>query len=148
MPSNSAKKLPPVDVVLVGFGWTGAILGQELTDAGLNVLAIERGGWRDTSTDFAVTFAQDELRYYVAARSVRGAGARDAHFPQRPEPDRAADAPSRLVPAGDRRRRRRHPLERTDLALPAERFPRAQPQRAALRQAARRHDGAGLGRHL
>ena len=58
------KKLPPVDVVLVGFGWTGAILGQELTDAGLNVVAIERGGWRDTPTDFAVTFAQDELRYY------------------------------------------------------------------------------------
>jgi gluconate 2-dehydrogenase alpha chain len=59
-----AKKLPSVDVVLVGFGWTGAILGQELTDAGLNVVAIERGGWRDTPTDFAVTFAQDELRYY------------------------------------------------------------------------------------
>ena len=59
-----ARKLPTVDVVLVGFGWTAAILGQELTDAGLNVLAIERGGWRDTSTDFAVTFAQDELRYY------------------------------------------------------------------------------------
>jgi len=57
------RKLPPVDVILVGFGWTAAILGQELTDAGLNVLALERGGWRDTSTDFAVTFAQDELRY-------------------------------------------------------------------------------------
>src|SRR5665213_98860 len=59
-----ARKLPSVDVVLVGFGWTAAILGQELTDAGLNVLALERGGWRDTSTDFAVTFIQDELRYY------------------------------------------------------------------------------------
>jgi gluconate 2-dehydrogenase alpha chain len=59
-----AHKLPSVDVVLVGFGWTAAMLGQELTDAGLNVLAIERGGWRDTPTDFAVTFAQDELRYY------------------------------------------------------------------------------------
>ena len=56
-------KLPSVDVVLVGFGWTGAIMAQELTDAGLDVLAIERGPWRDTSTDFATTFAQDELRY-------------------------------------------------------------------------------------
>ena len=28
------RKLPPVDVVLVGFGWTGAILAQELTDEG------------------------------------------------------------------------------------------------------------------
>ena len=59
-----ARKLPAVDVVLVGFGWTAAMLGQELTDSGLQVLALERGGWRDTSTDFAVTFAQDELRYY------------------------------------------------------------------------------------
>jgi len=59
-----ARKLPPVDVVLVGFGWTAAILGQELTDAGLQVLALERGGWRDTPTDFAPTFIQDELRYY------------------------------------------------------------------------------------
>src|SRR6185312_2862999 len=62
--ASAARKLPSVDVVLVGFGWTGAILGQEFTDAGLKVLALERGGWRDTSTDFAVTFAQDELRYY------------------------------------------------------------------------------------
>ena len=59
-----ADKLKPVDVLLVGFGWTGAILGQELTDAGVNVLALERGEWRDTPTDFAPTFAQDELRYY------------------------------------------------------------------------------------
>lgn len=59
-----AKKLPRKDVVLVGFGWTAAILGQELTEEGLEVLAIERGAWRDTSTDFAVSFAQDELRYY------------------------------------------------------------------------------------
>jgi gluconate 2-dehydrogenase alpha chain len=59
-----ATKLPPVDALIVGFGWTGAILGQELTDAGLEVLALERGNWRDTPTDFAPTFDQDELRYY------------------------------------------------------------------------------------
>ncbi len=59
-----ARKLPSVDVLLIGFGWTGAIVGQELTSAGLQVLALERGSWRDTPTDFAVTFAQDELRYY------------------------------------------------------------------------------------
>jgi gluconate 2-dehydrogenase alpha chain len=51
------------DVVLVGFGWTGAIMAERLTAAGLNVLAIERGGWRDTPNDFATTFDQDELRY-------------------------------------------------------------------------------------
>src|SRR5947209_15821907 len=59
-----ARKLPSVDVLLIGFGWTGAIVGHELTGAGLQVLALERGSWRDTPTDFAVTFAQDELRYY------------------------------------------------------------------------------------
>ncbi|TFY97197.1 GMC family oxidoreductase [Ramlibacter humi] len=59
-----AEKLPSVDALVIGFGWTGAILAQELTDAGLNVLALERGNWRDTPTDFAPTFAQDELRYY------------------------------------------------------------------------------------
>jgi gluconate 2-dehydrogenase alpha chain len=56
-------RLKPVDVVLVGFGWTGAIMGQQLCDVGLNVLALERGPWRDTPTDWAPTFAQDELRY-------------------------------------------------------------------------------------
>jgi gluconate 2-dehydrogenase alpha chain len=59
-----ATKLPEVDVLLIGFGWTGAILAQELTDEGLNVLALERGAWRDTPTDFAPTFIQDELRFY------------------------------------------------------------------------------------
>ena len=56
-----ATTLKSVDAVLVGFGWTGAILAQQLCDAGLNVLALERGPWRDTPTDFAPTFAQDEL---------------------------------------------------------------------------------------
>ena len=59
-----AEKRPPVDVVLVGFGWTAAIMAQELTEAGLEVLALERGGWRDTGTDFPTTHAPDELRYY------------------------------------------------------------------------------------
>ncbi|HEY5106484.1 MAG TPA: GMC family oxidoreductase [Caulobacteraceae bacterium] len=58
------QTLPKVDVLVIGFGWTGAILAQELTDAGLNVLALERGIWRDTPTDYSTTFAQDELRYY------------------------------------------------------------------------------------
>ena len=56
-------RLKPVDVLLIGFGWTGAIMGQQLADEGLEVLALERGPWRDTPTDFAPSFAQDELRY-------------------------------------------------------------------------------------
>jgi gluconate 2-dehydrogenase alpha chain len=60
-----AKKLPHKDVVIIGLGWTGCILANELTDEGLDVIAIERGPWRDTSTDFAPNYAQDELRYRI-----------------------------------------------------------------------------------
>ena len=60
-----SKKLPPTDVVVIGLGWTGSILAHELTAAGLNVVAIERGPWRDTSTDFPLTYAPDELRYHL-----------------------------------------------------------------------------------
>ncbi|WP_420566365.1 hypothetical protein [Thalassobaculum sp.] len=55
-------KLPRKDVVIVGFGWTGAIMAEQLTLEGLDVLALERGLWRNTSTDYAVTNAQDEVR--------------------------------------------------------------------------------------
>jgi gluconate 2-dehydrogenase alpha chain len=60
-----ARKLPPKDVVIVGLGWTGSILGYELAKAGLDVVAIERGPWRDTATDFPPAYAQDELRYAI-----------------------------------------------------------------------------------
>ncbi|HEY3917185.1 MAG TPA: GMC family oxidoreductase [Stellaceae bacterium] len=59
------QKLPAADAVIVGLGWTGSILAEALTRAGLKVVAIERGPWRDTATDFPTTYAQDELRYRV-----------------------------------------------------------------------------------
>lgn len=58
-------KKPKVDVVLVGMGWTGAIMGMELTDAGLNVVGLERGENRDTNPDFAYPKIADELTYAV-----------------------------------------------------------------------------------
>jgi gluconate 2-dehydrogenase alpha chain len=57
------QKLPRKGAVIIGLGWTGSILAHELTDAGLDVVAIERGPWRDTATDFPISYAQDELRY-------------------------------------------------------------------------------------
>lgn len=60
-------KKDKVDVVLVGFGWTGAIIGQELTEAGLHVLALERGEMQDTPTTAQYPKVIDELAY-----SVRG----------------------------------------------------------------------------
>jgi gluconate 2-dehydrogenase alpha chain len=58
-----AKKLAEVDVVLVGLGWTGGILAKELSEAGLKVVALERGAMRSTASDFAVPRVRDELRY-------------------------------------------------------------------------------------
>jgi gluconate 2-dehydrogenase alpha chain len=58
-----ATKLPKKDVVIIGLGWTGSILAYELTQAGLDVVAIERGPWRDTAPDFSPAFMPDELRY-------------------------------------------------------------------------------------
>jgi gluconate 2-dehydrogenase alpha chain len=51
----------PVDVVIVGFGWTGAIMAMELAEAGLEVLALERGGDADTVPDWSYPKIVDEI---------------------------------------------------------------------------------------
>ncbi|KQR81668.1 GMC family oxidoreductase [Burkholderia sp. Leaf177] len=56
-------KMKPVDAVIVGFGWTGAIMAKELTEAGLHVVALERGAYRDTYPDGAYPKTLDELTY-------------------------------------------------------------------------------------
>lgn len=61
----AATKKPRVDAVVVGFGWTGAIMSMELAEAGLNVLALERGAARDTYPDFAYPKMADELAYGI-----------------------------------------------------------------------------------
>ncbi|MGE5518005.1 MAG: GMC family oxidoreductase [Bacteroidota bacterium] len=60
-----ATRMKPVDAVIVGFGWTGAIFAKELTDAGLTVVALERGGPRNTDPDFQPGRIHDELAYAV-----------------------------------------------------------------------------------
>jgi gluconate 2-dehydrogenase alpha chain len=59
------RKLPKKDVVIIGLGWTGSIMANELTDAGLDVIAIERGPWRNAPTEYPPNYAQDELRYRI-----------------------------------------------------------------------------------
>ena len=49
-----AKKLPEVDVLIVGLGWTGGILAKELTAAGHKVVALERGAMRTPEQDFKI----------------------------------------------------------------------------------------------
>jgi gluconate 2-dehydrogenase alpha chain len=62
MAVNTMKK---ADVVIVGFGWTGAIMAKELTEAGLNVVALERGPMQDTATDGIYPKVLDELTYNI-----------------------------------------------------------------------------------
>jgi gluconate 2-dehydrogenase alpha chain len=58
-------RLPHKDAVIIGLGWTGSILAHELCEAGIDVVAVERGPWRDTATDFPISYAQDEYRYRI-----------------------------------------------------------------------------------
>jgi len=52
-----------VDAILIGVGLVGAILGRELTRAGLRVVGLERGAPRHTVPDFQGPQMHDELRY-------------------------------------------------------------------------------------
>ena len=58
-------RLKEVDVVVVGLGWTGGILGKELAEAGLKVVALERGAMRTSET--MVSTADGEMLLYEAA---------------------------------------------------------------------------------
>ena len=60
-----AKTMKKVDAVIVGFGWTGSIMAKELTEAGLDVVALERGPMRDTYPDGSYPQTIDELTYNV-----------------------------------------------------------------------------------
>jgi len=65
-----AERLKPVDVVTVGVGMTGGIMGKELAAAGLKVVGLERGPMRDTVPDFQSPAIHDELRF--AVRKAQG----------------------------------------------------------------------------
>ena len=58
-------KMKSVDAVIIGLGWTGAIMAKELTDAGLSVVVLERGPARDTAPDFEYPRIVDELKHAV-----------------------------------------------------------------------------------
>jgi gluconate 2-dehydrogenase alpha chain len=71
-----ATKLKEVDAVIVGLGWTGGILAKELTEAGLKVVALERGAMRSPANDYSLPNIRDELRY-VARHDLMQNTARD-----------------------------------------------------------------------
>jgi gluconate 2-dehydrogenase alpha chain len=56
-------RLKEVDAVMVGMGWTGAILARELSKAGLDVVGLERGQDRTPGEDFILPGVRDEMKY-------------------------------------------------------------------------------------
>ena len=60
-----AKTLKTVDAVVIGVGLSGSILARELTEAGLQVVGLERGVGRNTVPDFQAPAMHDELKYSV-----------------------------------------------------------------------------------
>lgn len=56
-------KRPKADAVIVGLGWAGSLIAEELSRAGMNVVAIDRGPWLDTSTHTPPAVDPDELRW-------------------------------------------------------------------------------------
>ena len=59
------KNFSEVDVVIVGMGWTGGILSKELAEAGLKVVALERGAPRSAEEDFSIPRMRDELQFGI-----------------------------------------------------------------------------------
>ena len=111
---------------------------------------IERGGWRDTSTDFAVTFAQDELRYYWRHALFEEPARETLTFRnsagQTALPMRQLGS---FLPATGVGGAGIHWNGQTWRFLPSDFVARSH-NTAALRRSgsARRHDDPGLGRHL
>ena len=58
-----ATRLKEVDAVMVGMGWTGAIMARELTKVGLKVVGLERGQDRTPGEDFTLPSVRDEMKY-------------------------------------------------------------------------------------
>lgn len=55
-------KRKPVDAVVIGVGWAGSILAKELTQAGLQVVGLEKGADR-RQEDYTLPGVHDQLKY-------------------------------------------------------------------------------------
>jgi gluconate 2-dehydrogenase alpha chain len=60
-----------VDAVIVGLGWTGAIMAKELSDAGLRVVALERGDDPGSQTGSQHSRPVDELEGSVHRKYIQ-----------------------------------------------------------------------------
>ena len=55
------RQMKPVEAVIVGFGWTGSLMAAELCEAGLDVVALERGDHASTVPTWAYPKVLDEV---------------------------------------------------------------------------------------
>jgi len=61
--------LKPVDVAIIGGGWTGLLMAKEITEkTSLSVAVFERGG-PHTVADYALTM--DEVDYFIRLRLMQ-----------------------------------------------------------------------------
>lgn len=79
-----AQRREEVDVVLIGMGLVGTVLGRELTRAGLRVVGLERGEARDTVPDFQGPAMHDELRYAMRLALMQDASKETITFRHTP----------------------------------------------------------------
>ena len=86
-----SNKLKPVDMVIVGLGWAGAIVAKELASTGLKIVAFERGPPRATTPDFLAPQVHDELRYWNRHELIQNLRKETLTFRNHP----AQTAPSR-----------------------------------------------------
>lgn len=77
-------KKDPVDIVIVGFGWTGSLMAKELASTGLKIVALERGEQRDTWPDFAYPRITDELTYGIRLKLFQNAAKETVTVRHRP----------------------------------------------------------------
>src|ERR1700760_3534353 len=80
-----ATKLKETDAVVIGMGFSGAILARELTRAGLNVVGFERGADRNPADEFTLTRLRDELRYVVRLELMQDNSIDPITFPNAPD---------------------------------------------------------------
>ena len=86
-----ATKLKEVDAVMIGMGWTGAIMAREFTKAGLNVVGLERGADR-------LQCARPVQRSEVGCRTAEKRGECEDR-----QPDKQHAPPPKTVGQGARR---------------------------------------------